>query len=150
MPLEEKHIYFSEPELRKSLVSFSKLRHQYFDQFEIENSIISDNDGSKVTLLVDKTLEFDDDKITYSNAEVAAALLAFCMVAKIPIPKAGTKELLVNDNKLYLKICLEQEVAFEEYVISKSISWAFEADKKFTKNTKNANFLNIWNSIFFE
>lgn len=121
MPLEEKFIYFTESELRKSLVNFSKLRNQYFDLFEIENSIISENDCSKVTLLVDKAVEFEDNKITYSNAEVAAALLAFCMVAKIPIPKEGTKELLVNDNKVNLKITLDKKVDFEEYVISKSM-----------------------------
>lgn len=121
MPLEEKYIYFTEAELRKSLVNFSKLRKQYFDLFEIENSVISENDSSKVTLVVDKALEFEDDKITYSNAEVAAALLAFCMVAKIPIPKEGTKELHIKDKKLFLKISLDKEVSFEEYVISKSM-----------------------------
>ena len=70
---------------------------------------------------MDKAVEFKDNKITYSNAEVAAALLAFCMVADIPIPKAGTKELHTKDNKLYLKISFEKDVDFEEYVISKSM-----------------------------
>lgn len=121
MPLEEKFIYFTESELRKSLVNFSKLRNQYFDLFEIKNSVISENDNSKVTLLVDKALEFEGDKVAYSNAEVAAALLAFSMVAKIPIPKSGIKELRTKDNKLYLKISLEKEANFEEYVISKSM-----------------------------
>lgn len=118
MPLEVKHIYFTESELRKALVNFSVLKKQFLEIEDIKKTIIDKADSISVSLLVDKALEFENDKLTYSHAEVAASLFAFCMVSKIPLPRRGIKELHADDEKVYLTIRLDEEVNFEKYVIS--------------------------------
>ncbi len=118
MPLEIKHIYFTEDELRKALANFSVLKKQFFEIEDVQETIINRGDSVTVSLIVDKALEFENDKIDYSHAEVAASLFAFCMVSKIPLPKRGVKELHANEEKVYLTITLDEEVNFEKYVIS--------------------------------
>ena len=118
MPLEIKHIYFTETELVTALINFSVLKKQFIETEDIKETIIDGSDNISVTLMLDETLEFENDKITYSHAEVAASLFAFCMVSKIPLPRRGIKELHANDEKVFVTITLEEEVNFEKYVIS--------------------------------
>lgn len=91
MPLEVKHIYFTESELRKALVNFSVLRKNFLELEDVKKTIIDKADSISVSLLVDKALEFENDKLTFSHAEVAASLFAFSMVSKIPLPRRGKK-----------------------------------------------------------
>lgn len=121
MPLEIKHIYFTESELRKALMNFSVLRKQFIEIDDVKETIVNKAENVTVSLLVDQALEFENDKLEYNHAEVAAALFAFCMVSKIPLPRRGIKELHANDEKVYLTITLEEEVDFEKYVISNTL-----------------------------
>lgn len=121
MPLEVKHIYFTDSELRKALVNFSILKKQFLEIEDVQKTIIDKADSVTVSLLVDKALEFENDKLTFSHAEVAASLFAFCMVSKIPLPRRGIKELHADDDNVYLTIRLDEEVNFEKYVISNSM-----------------------------
>ena len=121
MPLEIKHIYFTESELRKALINFSVLKKQFIEIEDVKKTIIDKADNVTVSFLVDKALAYENDKIKYTHAEVAAALFAFCMVSKIPLPKRGVKVLHANDEKVYLTITLEEEVNFEKYVISSGL-----------------------------
>ncbi|MCP5381882.1 MAG: hypothetical protein H6912_05875 [Kordiimonadaceae bacterium] len=118
MPLEIKHIYFTEAELKKALINFSVLKKQFFEAEDIKEIIIDKAKALRVIFKVDPSLGLEDNKITYTHAEVAAALFAFCMVSKIPLPRRGVKELHANDEKVYLTITLEEDVQFEKYVIS--------------------------------
>lgn len=129
MPLEIKHIYFTEKELLKALVNFSVLKRQFLEIEDIRETIINKEDSVTVSLMVDKTLEIENNRIDYTHAEVAAALFAFCMVSKIPLPKRGIKELHANEEKVYLTITLEEEVNFEKYVISNVLRNSSEAKK---------------------
>jgi len=131
MPLEVKHIYFTESELRKALVNFSVLKKQYFEIEDVQKTIIDKADSVTVSLLVDKALEFKNDKLTYSHAEVAASLFAFCMVSKIPLPRRGIKELHADDDKVYLTIRLDEEVNFEKYVISNTMKTSLPLKAKY-------------------
>ncbi|MDG1708578.1 MAG: hypothetical protein P8H03_07435 [Emcibacteraceae bacterium] len=121
MPLEVKHIYFTEAELRKALVNFSVLKRQFLEIEDVQKTIIARDDSVSVSLLVDKALEFEDDTLVFSHAEVAASLFAFCMVSKIPLPRKGLKELHANEERVYLTITLEEEVNFEKYVITSTM-----------------------------
>ena len=78
MPLEVKHIYFTGSELRKALVNFSVLKKQFLEIEDIKETIIDKADSVIVSLLVDKALAFENDKVTYSHAEVAASF--FCVL----------------------------------------------------------------------
>ena len=44
------------------------------------------------------------------------------MVSKIPLPKHGTKTLEADDNRISLRIKLNQEIDFEDYKITSRIS----------------------------
>lgn len=129
MPLEIKHIYFTEAELKKALVNFLVLKRQFLESEDIKETIIDKTDGVTVSLLVDKSLEFENNRIDFTHAEVAASLFAFCMVSKIPLPKRGIKELHANEEKVYLTITLEEEVNFEKYVISNVLKGSSEIKK---------------------
>ncbi len=118
MPLEIKHIYFTEDELKKALVNFSVLKKQFLETEDIVELTINKGAEVTVSLIVDKTLEFENDRVDYSHGEVAASLFAFCMASKIPLPRRGIKELHANNEKIFLTITLEEEVNFEKYVIS--------------------------------
>lgn len=121
MPLEVKKIYFTESEVRKALLNFSVLRKQYLDFNDIKKMIVNNTDEIHISLLVDHALEFEGNKLTYSNHEVAAALLAFCMALKIPLPKKGVKELHANKEYIYLKVSYQQVANFDEYKICHSL-----------------------------
>ena len=83
--------------------------------------IITNSGEVQISLLVNQALEFEENKLNYSNHEVAAALLAFCMELKIPMPRSGVKELHENDECVFLKIKYQQDANFEEYRICNSM-----------------------------
>ena len=122
MPIEIKNIYFSEKEVKTALVNFSVLKHEYLDVDDVEKIVIDKADAVRVSMLVDKTLGIENDELSFSSAQVGAALMAFCMVSKIPLPKKGHKVLEADDNKISLKITLDQEINFEEYIITSKIT----------------------------
>ncbi|MCF6215726.1 MAG: hypothetical protein L3J58_06080 [Emcibacter sp.] len=130
MPLEIKHIYFTESELRKALVNFSVLNKKHIRLEDIQESIVDSAESVQVSFLVDRALQLENNTVIFSNSEVAAALLAFCMVSKIPLPRKGIKELHANDEKIYLKIQLDQEINFEKYNINNMIQNSSGAHNK--------------------
>lgn len=125
MPLEIKNIYFSEKEVRTALVNFSALNYEYLDVDDVEKIVIDKADSVRVSMLVDKTLGMEGNELSFSSAQVGAALMAFCMVSKIPLPKKGHKVLEADDDKISLKITLDQEINFEDYIISSRITNSF-------------------------
>ena len=122
MPVEIKNIYFSEKELRTALVNFAVLNQNYLDVDDVEKMYVDKGDVVKVSMLVDKTLGIENNELSFSGAQVGAALMAFCMVLKIPLPKDGHKALETKDDKVSLKITLDQDVDFEDYIISSRIT----------------------------
>lgn len=122
MPLEIKNIYFNEKEVRTALVNFSILNHEYLDVDDVKKIVIDKADALRVSMLVDKTLGMENDEMSFTSAQVGAALMAFCMVSKIPLPKNGTKTLEADDNRISLRIKLNQDIDFEDYKITSRIS----------------------------
>lgn len=118
MPLEIKQIYFTEEEVRQALINFSLLRKKYLDIDDIKKIEIKAEETISVSMLVDQALAKETEDITFSHAEVAAALIAFCMSSKIPMPKRGIKSLHANEEKIFLTIKLDEEVNFNQYDVS--------------------------------
>ena len=87
--MEIKQIFFTEKEVRTALVNFSTLNKEYLDEDDVEKIIIDDAASVRVSMLVDKTLGKENNELAFSSAQVGAALMAFCMVSKIPLPKKG-------------------------------------------------------------
>ena len=122
MPLEVKNIYFSEFEIRTALVNFSILNHDFLDIDDVKKIIIDKDDAIRVAMIVDKTLGFKNNEMMFTSAQVGAALMAFCMVSKIPLPRDGKKVLEADNDRISLKITFDQNIDFEEYKISSRIS----------------------------
>mgnify|MGYP000268262354 CR=1 FL=1 len=122
MPMEVKKIFFTEKEVRNALVNFAVLNKEFLDVDDVEKIIIDEADSVRVSMLVDKTLGKENNELSFSSAQVGAALMAFCMVSKIPLPKKGNKALEADNNKICLKITLDQQVDFQDYTISSRIS----------------------------
>lgn len=122
MPMEIKQIFFTEKEVRTALVNFSTLNQEFLDEDDVKKIIIDNEDSVRVSMLVDKTLGKENNELAFSSAQVGAALMAFCMVSKIPLPKKGNKALEADNNRICLKITLDQKVDFNDYIISSRIS----------------------------
>ena len=110
MPSEVRNIYFTEFELISALVSFSKIKKVYIDKSDVNSVIIGNNGQVDVSLLVKKPHSDKTDIMDYSNAEVAAALIAFCMRNSIPLPRDSEKLLLAKGDKVLLSIKMENHI----------------------------------------
>lgn len=116
MPVEVKNIHFTTQEVKKALSTFSRKRKKYFDHNDIVRFEINEKSKMQITCEVDKDLGMEDNIISYNQAEIGAALIAFCLDYRIPIPKIATKELQIVNEELLLIIRLNhgmEEDVFE-------------------------------------
>lgn len=107
MPRENREIFFSEHELKLALMQFSARKGL---KFKVEN--ITDIEVNTQAPISASMKVFDAEKsktgtVKYTNPEIAAALMGYCMFLKIPLPKAGKKSLQAEDQELYLKIKID-------------------------------------------
>ncbi len=115
MPVEIKNIYFSQLELKKALALFSSRKAFYFEHDDIKKFEIVENSKLHISCELEESLA-PNNSLFYSQSEIAAALILFCMECKIPLPKTGTKELQVNGDELSLVVKLEHKIIDEEDV----------------------------------
>jgi hypothetical protein len=104
MTKEIRNIYFSETEIKKALINFSTRNNKIFNIDNINEIKINTKDPISVILLVFNVESGKVDTLKYEHAEIAAALMAFCMTLKVPLPRDGKKALHANDNGLFLSI----------------------------------------------
>ncbi len=114
MPVEVKKIYFSQSELKKALSIFSTRRNKYLDYSDIKVLEIIETPNIIINIEVEDYLDFEDNRITYCRAEIAAALMSFSMDCKIPLPKLATKELHMDGDQIFLVIKLGHAIKKEE------------------------------------
>ncbi|MDG1859188.1 MAG: hypothetical protein P8I94_08795, partial [Emcibacteraceae bacterium] len=76
-------------------------------KFKVENiiefNLISKNPIS-VSMKVFDSVVNKTGTMKFSNPEIAAAMMGYCMYLKIPLPKSGKKSLQVKENEFYLNI----------------------------------------------
>ncbi|MEZ5759086.1 MAG: hypothetical protein R3D86_12770 [Emcibacteraceae bacterium] len=117
MPVEVKNIHFTTQEVKKALSIFSKRRKKYFDHNDIVRFEINEKSKKPITCEIDKNLGIEDNIISYNQAEIGAALIAFCLDYRIPIPKIASKELQIVNKQLILIIRLNHGIEEDVFEI---------------------------------
>jgi adenylate cyclase len=87
VPRENREIFFSEHELKIALMQFSARKGLRFKAENITDFSVSTKDEIFMPMKV-----FDAEKnrtglVKYTNPEIAAALMGYCMYLKIPLQK---------------------------------------------------------------
>ncbi len=95
MPREFRNIYFTENELKIALMQFSARKKVIFKVDNINEINIQTENPISVALKVFDVESNQLGAIKYSNAEVAAALMGYCMYLKIPLPKNGKNKVVL-------------------------------------------------------
>ena len=94
---EYRLIFFRESELVRAIGAFARLRKKPLPVGQITRLVL---DPEAVTLSIH--LEKDNGGMverTYGANEIAAALIAYCKDARIPLPRKAVKELRVISNR---------------------------------------------------
>ncbi|MBI3505358.1 MAG: hypothetical protein HY059_10990 [Proteobacteria bacterium] len=94
---EYRLIFFRESELVRAIGGFARLRKKPLPVGQITRLVL---DPEAITLSIH--LEKDNGGMvarTYNANEVAAALIAYCKDARIPLPRKASKELRVISNR---------------------------------------------------
>lgn len=112
MPLEIKKIFFTDNEIKQSLVNYSVSRKQPLEYRDINKMVVTNSNDVQISLLVHQALEIEGNKINYTKHEVAAALITFCLAINIPLARAAIKELHTVNDSVYLKITHQQDANF--------------------------------------
>ncbi len=107
MPNENRNIYFTENEVKIALMQFSSRKGLSFKVENINEFNLSSGDNIGITLTVFDATVNKAGTVRYNQAEIAAALMAYCMFLKIPLPKAGKKSVQVKNGDLLLNIKIQ-------------------------------------------
>ena len=107
MPKENREINFSETELKIALMQFSARKGVKFTVENITEFNLNTKDTISVTMKVFDVNSGKAGTINYSNPEIAAAMMGYCMFLKIPLPKSGKKFVLAGEDGLSLNIKIQ-------------------------------------------
>ena len=107
MPQEKRDILFTENEVKVALMQFSARKGYEFKVENIRNFEIKTGDALSIEMAVFDAKENRTGNVNYSYQEIAAAMMAYCMFLKIPLPRAGRKSVQIKNGDLYLTIGLQ-------------------------------------------
>lgn len=85
-------------------MQFSARKGLKFKVENISDFIVSTKNPLSISLKVFDTAKNSTGTVKYTNPEIAAAMMGYCMYLKIPLPKSGKKSLQVKGPELYLNI----------------------------------------------
>ena len=104
MPRENRDIVFTDHEIKLALMQFSARKGL---RFKVENITEFQKKTIEAISISMKVFDASVNKtgtVKYTNPEIAAALMGYCMTQKIPLPKSGKKSLQAKEEELYLNI----------------------------------------------
>lgn len=107
MPSENRNINFLESEVKIALMQYSARKGLNFKMENISKYTLNAKTPISIKLDVFDANANKTGAINYKYAEIAAALMGYCMNLKIPLPKAGKKAIFAKDNNLYLNIKIQ-------------------------------------------
>lgn len=107
MPTEMRHIVFTPNEVLRSITQYKVRRREPLPRGTVSNLDIEERPDIHVVLSITGDGATIPQKITFKGAELAAALVMFCIERKIPLPANGAKKTLrVFDNQLGLEVAI--------------------------------------------
>ena len=104
MPRENRDILFSVHELKLALTQFSARKGVKFKVENITEFKTTTKNPISISMKVFDSAVSKEGVIKYSNPEIAAAMMGYCMYLKIPLPKEGKKSLKIHEDEFYLNI----------------------------------------------
>lgn len=107
MPTENRNIIFTENEIKIALMQFSARKGLNFKVENINEFSMTTEEGIDIELKVFDAASNKVGTVKYKQSEIAAALMAYCMFLKIPLPRAGKKSVQVKNGELCLLIKMQ-------------------------------------------
>ena len=104
MPAEYRTLVFSQEEIRSALIDHSTRSRRSFPLGEIVNVEFRTEETDQVELVVRSDLYDEVNKVRLEPEFVAAALIRYCFLQRVPLPRNATKSLTVEQGQLCLKI----------------------------------------------
>ena len=109
MPMEMRHIVFTSNEVLRSITQYRHRRREPLPAGTISNLRIVEKPDVHVVLSITGDTSKTADELVFQGAELAAALVMFCIERKIPLPAARAKKTLrVFDKQLGLEVAIDQ------------------------------------------
>src|SRR5258706_8479404 len=109
MPTEMRHIVFTPNEVWRSITQYRHRRREPLPAGTISNLRIEEKPDVHVVLYITADTSKTPEEIVFQGAELAAALVMFCIERKIPLPAARAKKTLrVFDRQLRLEGAIDQ------------------------------------------
>ena len=98
MPTEIRRLSFSEDDVQAALVNYALRSNMKMPRSGIQNLRVHKEDGIPVTLHFAPNEDGDARDVEFSEAHLAAAIILFCRVQEIPVPRDARKVLSHDKN----------------------------------------------------
>ena len=104
MPAEYRTLVFSQDEIRSALVDHSTRSKRPFPFGEIVHVELGADASDPIELVVRSDLYHEVNKIRLEPEFVAAALIRYCFLQRVPLPRHAIKSLAIEQGLLCLKM----------------------------------------------
>lgn len=107
MPLELRKILFSVPELQVAVIGHCRATRRPIPDADVARLVIRNDESAVATLHFRPSFNPKDPaEVVFTGDEVLAALIGYCRVIGIPLPRAAKKVLWPQDDGMSLMITL--------------------------------------------
>lgn len=107
MPLELRKILFSVAELQAAVIDHCRVTARAIPDADVTRLVIRNDESAAATLHFRPSFNPKDPaEVAFTGDEVLAALIRYCGVVGIPLPRAAKKVLWPQDNGMSLMITL--------------------------------------------
>jgi hypothetical protein len=110
MPTEMRYIVFTPNEILRSITQYSQRRREPLPRGTVTNLKIEEQPEIRVVLSITGDTKTVADTVIFQGAELAAALVMYCIEHKIPLPATGARKTLrMIDHQLGLEVSMGGE-----------------------------------------
>jgi hypothetical protein len=104
MPAEYRTLVFAHEEVRSALIDYSTRVNRSFPYGELVQADFRAKHDDAVEFLVRSDLYDEVNRVRLEPEFVAAALIRYCFLHKVPLPRQAKKSLAVENGQVCLKI----------------------------------------------
>ncbi len=105
MPTEMRHIVFTPNEVLRSITQYRVRRREPLPRGTVSGLKIEERPSIRVVVSIKGDSSTHAQQVEFQGAELAAALVMYCIDSKIPLPATGAKKTLrVFDEQLGLEV----------------------------------------------
>ncbi len=104
MPVELRRLIFSEEELQAALINYALRSDMRLPNANIHSLQVYEKDGISVMLKFPANADGKAREVIFSEAHLAAAIILYCRVQDIPVPRDARKVLSHNKNSVSMSM----------------------------------------------